>query len=151
MATASHNPAADGGYKVYWADGAQIVPPIDAKISAAIDDTCLPSEDDLADDDHPLIGRADDTVTDRYVDMAASVVRPDSPRRLSVVYTPLHGVGRDVLDAAFERAGFDPPTVVPVQADPDPDFPTVTFPNPEEPGAPLRRGDHGKSPSGATG
>jgi len=135
MATASHNPAADGGYKVYWGDGAQIVPPIDSKISAAIDDACLPSDDDLADDDHPLIGRADDTVTDRYVDVAASVVRPGGPRRLSVVYTPLHGVGRDVLEAAFERAGFDPPTVVPVQADPDPDFPTVAFPNPEEPGA----------------
>jgi len=135
MATASHNPAADGGYKVYWGDGAQIVPPIDAQISAAIDDACLPSDDDLAHDDHPLIGRADDTVTDRYVDVAASVVRPGGPRRLSVVYTPLHGVGRDVLDTAFERAGFDPPTVVPIQADPDGNFPTVAFPNPEEPGA----------------
>ncbi|MEE2768643.1 MAG: phospho-sugar mutase [Actinomycetota bacterium] len=134
MVTASHNPAADSGYKVYWGDGAQIVPPIDAQISASIGDH-PPAESDLADIGHPLIGRADDTLADQYRNMAASVVRPGGPRSLSVVYTPLHGVGRDLLTCTFEQAGFDPLTVVASQGDPDPDFPTLPFPNPEEPGA----------------
>ncbi|MBO2462901.1 phospho-sugar mutase [Actinomadura violacea] len=128
MVTASHNPPRDNGYKVYWADGAQIVPPRDAEISAAID----------------AVGRVDElplgtewTVhhdTRLYLD-AVSSLRLGDERDISIVYTPMHGVGRDVLLAAFERAGFPAPTVVPEQADPDPDFPTVAFPNPEEPGA----------------
>ncbi|MDL4814764.1 phospho-sugar mutase [Actinomadura opuntiae] len=128
MVTASHNPPRDNGYKVYWGDGAQIVPPRDAEISAAID----------------AVGRVDElplgsewTVhhdTRLYLD-AVSDLRLGDDRDISIVYTPMHGVGRDVLLAAFERAGFAAPVVVPEQADPDPDFPTVAFPNPEEPGA----------------
>ncbi|WP_131742002.1 phospho-sugar mutase [Actinomadura roseirufa] len=128
MVTASHNPPRDNGYKVYWADGAQIVPPADAEISAAID----------------AVGRVDRlplgdgwTVLDDltpYLDAVAGLRLGDA-RDISVVYTPLHGVGRDVFLRAFERAGFAAPAVVPEQAEPDPDFPTVTFPNPEEPGA----------------
>jgi phosphomannomutase len=72
-------------------------------------------------------------LVDSYLDAAAAVV--DRPGRLAVAYTPLHGVGRDVFLAAMRRAGFAAPTVVPEQAEPDPDFPTVAFPNPEEPGA----------------
>ncbi|HEY5248824.1 MAG TPA: phospho-sugar mutase, partial [Dermatophilaceae bacterium] len=66
---------------------------------------------------------------------ATAVVAPDSPRGLSVVHTAMHGVGSAVILAAFERAGFAAPIVVASQSEPDPDFPTVSFPNPEEPGA----------------
>ncbi|MGW3766404.1 phospho-sugar mutase [Actinomadura verrucosospora] len=128
MVTASHNPPRDNGYKVYWADGAQIVPPTDAEISAAID----------------AVGRVDELPLGEgwpvhegaglYLD-AVSSLRLGGDRDVSIVYTPLHGVGRDVLLAAFERAGFPAAAVVPEQAEPDPDFPTVDFPNPEEPGA----------------
>ena len=76
-----------------------------------------------------------DEVLEAYLDRVASLVDPASPRDLAIVYTPLHGVGRDVVLAAFDRAGFAAPTVVARQADPDPDFSTVSFPNPEEPGA----------------
>ncbi|TYB48250.1 phospho-sugar mutase [Actinomadura chibensis] len=130
MVTASHNPPRDNGYKVYWADGAQIAPPTDAEISAAID----------------AVGRVDELplgegwpvhdTTDLYLDAVSSLrLGFTGDSALSIVYTPLHGVGRDVLLAAFDRAGFPAPVVVPEQAEPDPDFPTVAFPNPEEPGA----------------
>ncbi|MFV2178487.1 phospho-sugar mutase [Actinomadura sp. LOL_016] len=128
MVTASHNPPRDNGYKVYWADGAQIVPPRDAEISAAID--AVGRVDEL-----PL--GSDWTVRDDlgpYLD-AVSGLRLGDDRDISIVYTPMHGVGRDVLLRAFAGAGFPEPAVVPEQADPDPDFPTVDFPNPEEPGA----------------
>ena len=135
MVTASHNPRTDNGYKVYWSDGAQIISPIDSEISALIDDAPLPTDDDLADADSPLITRAGQEEVVRYIDAATSVVQVDSPRGLSVVYTPLHGVGRDTMLGVFESAGFDEPLVVPEQGDPDPDFPTVEYPNPEVPGA----------------
>ena len=77
----------------------------------------------------------DHQVMDAYLARALTVVDPAGPRDLDVVYTPMHGVGRDILVAAFELAGFPTPTVVAEQAEPDPDFPTVAFPNPEEPGA----------------
>jgi len=131
MVTASHNPARDNGYKVYLGDGRQIVPPADADISAAIDRVGsiadLPRE--------AAWTRLDETIVDDYVERAASLVDPASPRDLRVVYTPLHGVGRRTFVTAFERAGLPRPVVVPAQAEPDPDFPTVSFPNPEEPGA----------------
>ena len=131
VVTASHNPPQDNGYKVYLGDGSQIVPPADADIAAAIDAV------------GPLAGvpRGDDwtvaggNIVEAYLDRIATLVPPDAPRELDVVYTPLHGVGRDLVLAAVERAGFAAPKVVPSQAEPDPDFPTVTFPNPEEPGA----------------
>src|ERR687896_1539840 len=130
MVTASHNPARDNGYKVYWGDGAQIVPPLDTRISAAID----------------AVGRVDelpigtgwtvlgDDIVEAYL-AALSRLPLGDDRDVAIAYTPLHGVGRDVVLRAFARAGFPPPTVVTEQAAPDPDFPTVAFPNPEEPGA----------------
>jgi phosphomannomutase len=132
MVTASHNPATDNGYKVYLGDGSQIVPPADALIAERIEAVRA-----LADVPRPESGwrTLGDDVLDAYLNRAASVVEEAGPRDLSVVYTPMHGVGRDTLLDAFERAGFPAPSVVPAQGAPDPDFPTVAFPNPEEPGA----------------
>jgi len=131
MVTASHNPPQDNGYKVYLGDGSQIVPPADAEISAAID-AIGPLESVPMGEEWETLG---EDVLDAYLDRVAGLVGADSPRDLSTVYTPLHGVGRDVVLAAFERAGFAPPYVVSEQGDPDPEFHTVAFPNPEEPGA----------------
>jgi len=132
MVTASHNPALDNGYKVYLGDGSQIVPPSDAGIAARI-----ALVDRVADVPRAECGwtTLNEDVLEAYLDAAAAVVAPDGPRELTVVHTSLHGVGNDVVVAAFARAGFGAPVVVPSQAEPDPEFPTVSFPNPEEPGA----------------
>lgn len=133
MVTASHNPPQDNGYKVYLGDGAQIVPPADTEISRSIDAVGLDVA--LLGVDSPLIARLDTTIIDRYLDDAARVrLSPHTPGAL-VVATALHGVGGELLGRAFERAGFARPEVVAAQQDPDADFPTVAFPNPEEPGA----------------
>ncbi|MDX3071991.1 phospho-sugar mutase [Streptomyces sp. MI02-7b] len=132
MVTASHNPPQDNGYKVYLGDGSQIVPPADSGIAAEIAAIGPLADVPLSDEGWQVFG---DEVVEAYLDRVASVVDRHSPRDLSVVYTPLHGVGRDTLTAAFARAGFAAPHVVAEQAEPDADFPTVAFPNPEEPGA----------------
>jgi phosphomannomutase len=131
VVTASHNPPQDNGYKVYLGDGSQIVPPADAEIAAAIA-AVGPLADVPRGDDWQTAG--DDLLT-AYLDRIAELVPADAPRDLNVAYTPLHGVGRLLVEGAVARAGFAVPAVVPSQADPDPDFPTVSFPNPEEPGA----------------
>ncbi|MFF4210079.1 phospho-sugar mutase [Streptomyces sp. NPDC001796] len=130
--TASHNPPRDNGYKVYLGDGSQIVPPADAGIAAEIDAITT-----LTDVPRPDAGWAtlDDSVLEAYLARTDAVLAADSPRIARTVYTAMHGVGKDVLLAAFARAGFPEPVLVAEQADPDPDFPTVAFPNPEEPGA----------------
>jgi phosphomannomutase len=134
MVTASHNPPADNGYKVYLGTGSQIVPPADVDISAAIDqiDPCTVV---LADEDHPLIQWLGDDWVQRYVRATPSVRRRPELTDVRVAYTAMHGVGGATLLAAFDAAGFPPPAVVEAQQDPDPAFPTVAFPNPEEPGA----------------
>jgi phosphomannomutase len=130
--TASHNPPQDNGYKVYLGDGAQIVPPADSEIAARIAAAPPAASVPL----HPVDASVGDDVVAAYVDDAVRTALHTSDRRdVSIVYTPLHGVGRDVVLAAFSRAGFAAPSVVGPQAEPDPDFPTVAFPNPEEPGA----------------
>jgi phosphomannomutase len=131
MVTASHNPPQDNGYKVYLGDGAQIAPPVDAEVSAAIDAVPSLAEVVLGEEWVTL----DDELADEYVDRVAALPRPGGPRDLRIVYTPLHGVGGEVTAAVLERAGFGRPVPVGPQAEPDPDFPTVAFPNPEEPGA----------------
>ncbi|NUS74655.1 MAG: phospho-sugar mutase [Streptomyces sp.] len=130
--TASHNPPRDNGYKVYLGDGSQIVPPADAEIAAEID--AIASLNDVP---RPETGweTLDDAVLDAYLARTDAVLAQDSPRTARTVYTAMHGVGKDVLLAAFARAGFPAPELVAEQAEPDPDFPTVAFPNPEEPGA----------------
>ena len=135
MVTASHNPAEDSGYKVYWEDGAQIVSPIDLKIAQRIDFKNTPSEEALADYEDVNILKDDNGSIQKYVDFASSSVSPESKREIKQIYTPLHGVGKEVFVDVFQKAGFENPTVVKSQAEPDPDFPTVSFPNPEEEGA----------------
>lgn len=139
MVTASHNPAPDNGYKVYLGGraepgpgrGAQIVPPADAAIAAAIAAAPPAADVPRAEAGWTVLGEG---VVEDYVARAAGGAAP-GPRDLRVVLTPLHGVGGEVALAALGRAGFADVLVVPAQAAPDPDFPTVAFPNPEEPGA----------------
>ena len=182
MITASHNPPQDNGYKVYWHDGAQIIPPHDRKIeqtrhrigllpqdygydtdfvsaSTGRTDTLAPTSEQVQDDVSAganfcqVISAADEI--DEYVRVAATQIKslferspvefgtPDASAderasgstNLRVVYTPLHGVGKAALLRLFEELEMPKPIVVPEQAEPDGDFPTVQFPNPEEPGA----------------
>jgi phosphomannomutase len=136
MVTASHNPPEDNGYKVYLDDGRQLVPPADALIEAAIGRAGPARE----------LPRSDEWVTlgdDVEADYVAAVVRAVEPARvpemvragITVGYTALHGVGADTTRAVFAAAGVAPPVSVAEQDRPDPRFPTVAFPNPEEPGA----------------
>ncbi|MFC4560759.1 phospho-sugar mutase [Nocardiopsis mangrovi] len=135
MVTASHNPPRDNGYKVYVGGsgpdaGSQIVPPADTEISAAIDAAGPVDRMPLGTDWEVLDGRA----VDDYLG-AICALPTGRHRDVEITYTPLHGVGARTLLQAFAWAGFPAPRVVMEQADPDPDFPTVEFPNPEEPGA----------------
>jgi len=135
MVTASHNPPQDNGYKVYLGgvvDGinynaSQIVSPADEQISAHI-----------ARMNHKLVRGSEwtvlnDDVLDRYVARTALV----APKvyEVKAVYTAMHGVGTETVEKVFAKAGYADPILVKAQTDPDPDFPTVAFPNPEEPGA----------------
>ncbi|MDP9430744.1 MAG: phospho-sugar mutase, partial [Actinomycetota bacterium] len=134
MVTASHNPPDDNGYKVYLGDGAQLVPPADREIEAAIA-AVGPAREVATSDDWLTLG--DDVETD-YVDAVVHALEPSrvpDRDRLVVAYTAMHGVGAPTTRAVFAAAGFAPPQSVPEQDEPDPAFPTVAFPNPEEPGA----------------
>ncbi len=130
MVTASHNPPQDNGYKVYVGDGAQIAPPTDAEIESAIR-AVGPSRAIAMSDAYSVL---DESIVDAYVQAIAGLVAP-GPRDLRIVHTAMHGVGTEVLTRVFSVAGFAPLAKVAQQAAPDPDFPTVSFPNPEEPGA----------------
>ncbi|MET0640925.1 MAG: phospho-sugar mutase [Jiangellaceae bacterium] len=132
VVTASHNPPQDNGYKVFLGDGSQIVAPADVEISAEIEAVGTVESIPRAEFGWETL---DDTVVDAYVQRVASVALPDGPRDLRIVYTPLHGCGGDVMRRAMQATGFPAPEAVSEQAAPDPDFPTVAFPNPEEPGA----------------
>jgi phosphomannomutase len=137
MITASHNPAADNGYKLYLSDGAQVIPPVDAEVEARIADLGPLSQILVADPGSPLITRHGDEIAKAYLDAVVAVAVGSGVERpeLNVVYTPMHGVAGDLMLRAMAQAGFAAPHVVAAQARPDPDFPTVAFPNPEEPGA----------------
>ena len=138
MITASHNPATDNGYKLYLSDGAQVIPPVDAEIESRIASLGPLADIPLARLDDPLVVRHDDDVAAAYLDAVAGGPRAEASRPgpdLTIVYTPLHGVAGDLMLRAIRRAGFAAPHVVAAQGTPDPDFPTVAFPNPEEPGA----------------
>lgn len=134
MVTASHNPPADNGYKVYLDSGAQIVPPDDVAIAAAIA-VVDPTTVALAPADHPLIVRLDSSPLDDYLAWVGSTRLTSGSISVPFAYTPLHGVGGEVALRAFSRAKIATPAVVESQFVPDADFPTVDFPNPEETGA----------------
>ena len=130
MVTASHNPPEDNGYKVYLGDGSQIVTPADAAISAAI--AAVGAMDSIPrSDDYRIL---DGSLLDSYVARAVSLLG-GGPRGVSAVYTAMHGVGGQVFIRAARQAGFPEQAKVAAQFDQDGRFPTVSFPNPEEPGA----------------
>ncbi len=130
MVTASHNPPQDNGYKVYLGDGSQIVPPADIEIAERI--AAVGRLDAVPRGDGGRVLGED--VVDSYLDRVAALAG-DGPRDLRIVYTPLHGVGGVPVTQVLETAGFPEPSVVAQQEEPDGAFPTVAFPNPEEPGA----------------
>lgn len=125
--TASHNPASDNGYKVYFEGGIQIVSPTDREIEAAIDEA--PPADRIA--RRPVAPSGGELVR-RYIARAATVRRGSGSVRVAL--TPLHGVGGATAVRVLGLAGFDDVHTVASQFEPDPDFPTTPFPNPEEPG-----------------
>ena len=135
MVTASHNPRGDNGYKVYLGGtvsgiefrGSQIISPVDKEISREIS---LVSGDQPRAENWTVL---DDDVLDAYVQHTALLGKNKTP--ISAVYTAMHGVGRETAEKVFAAAGYAPLIQVSEQADPNPDFPTVAFPNPEEPGA----------------
>ncbi|GAB6901411.1 phospho-sugar mutase [Kineosporia succinea] len=140
MVTASHNPPQDNGYKVYLGgradsspgSGAQIVPPMDDHIAHQIAAAPPAIDVPMATDGWEHIGPE---IVDEYLASLVRVVTPGAARDIDIVLTPMHGVGGGTAVKAFAAAGFPAPHLVREQAEPDPDFPTVSFPNPEEPGA----------------
>ena len=137
MVTASHNPPQDNGYKVYLGGtvdgidyrGSQIVSPTDTSIAQKIDEiTSLKSQPRST--EWTVLG---EEVIEKYIKQTASLA--SNPGTLRIVYSAMHGVGTETLQRVFHKAGFLSPILVESQALPDPDFPTVAFPNPEEPGA----------------
>lgn len=138
MVTASHNPPSDNGYKVYLGTGAQIVPPVDTEIAAAID-ALEPTQILLSSVDDPSIVHLDESAIDDYVRFVPTVALVPRSRLagvdVTVAYTALHGVGGDVVRRVLESHGGLRLAVVESQQRPDGTFPGVPFPNPEEPGA----------------
>ena len=146
MITASHNPKDDNGYKVYWENGAQIIPPHDKGIAASIEANIEPlkeSWDEKAVERSMRIEGSFGFVHDAYFNAIVAAADPkgllQSPESRSVpefAYTAMHGVGLRYMESALKALGIEQSmTVVEEQAKPDPDFPTVKFPNPEEKGA----------------
>jgi phosphomannomutase len=134
MVTASHNPPQDNGYKVYLGDGSQIIPPADAEIAAHIDRVAasmLISDIPVGDEWVTL----NDDVTNAYITATAQLIENPPATHARVVYSAMHGVGGRIMNRVCAKAAFPVPAPVDLQFDPDPDFPTVAFPNPEEPGA----------------
>jgi phosphomannomutase len=139
MITASHNPPQDNGYKLYWDDGAQIIPPVDIAVSTELlkihSTASIPSVDEK---DARLDGRLVPVpldVQEQYFDAVSRLRVYDQETNLSIVYSAMHGVGRASVERVLTTHGYQSVHCVAEQADPDPDFPTVAFPNPEEPGA----------------
>ena len=138
VVTASHNPPQDNGYKVYGPDAIQIVPPADAEIANLVERAPAATDVPRVGDpwSHDLVEELGPFARGRYLDQVEELVVADADRgRLRIVHTSLHGVGGGVVLDALTRIGVDDVAVVPAQHEPDGRFPTVRFPNPEEPGA----------------
>lgn len=133
VVTASHNPADDNGYKVYLGDGSQIIPPTDTEMAERI--AAQPIESLAALPRSPDYRCVGDELLATYVAHAATLVPAGMPRDVAWVHTAMHGVGAAPMRRLAKAAAFPPPHEVAAQAGPDPNFPTVSFPNPEEPGA----------------
>ncbi|MBL8922150.1 MAG: phospho-sugar mutase [Myxococcaceae bacterium] len=139
MVTASHNPPEYNGYKVYWGNGAQIIPPHDTGIAKAIDAVGAAKDVELMNEDEArrkaLFHDVKDAVTRAYLDAILALRPTRQTAGLSTVYTAMHGVGGALVLQVMKEAGFTAVTPVPEQQEPDGRFPTVRFPNPEEKGA----------------
>ena len=133
VVTASHNPPEYNGYKVYWSNGAQIISPIDKEIKEVIDKTTDIGAINRQLNEELLVDIEDFRA--KYIDDVVALSVSNEEKDLSIIYTPLHGVGAGILTEVFKRAGFKHLHTVPAQTEPDPDFSTVKFPNPEEEGA----------------
>lgn len=137
--TASHNPPGDNGYKVYGGNAAQIIPPVDEQIARHIEEAApaveIPRQDRVFSGGSERAEPVPDGLFDVYWEEVSGARLRKEGSSLSIVYTPIHGVGGKHLRALFDRAGHDRLAVVKEQAEPDGNFPTVPFPNPEEPGA----------------
>jgi len=144
MITASHNPPKYNGYKVYWDDGAQIVPPVDKDITAKV--RAIESFKEIKEISEEeakqkgLLTIIGTEMDDKYLDvLKKSILNPEVVRKngkdLKIVYTPLHGTGNTVVEKLLKDIGFENVYVVPEQKDPDGGFPTVDYPNPEDPKA----------------
>jgi phosphomannomutase len=134
MVTASHNPRDDNGYKVYARGGALLTSPLDEQIAATMRTLPLLSDLDLVPEADSRLIPGPEHLVDDYIEAAVSTLDLTSSRSAQVVHTALHGVGTESITLGFAAAGFAAPITVPEQAEPDPDFPTAPFPNPEEPG-----------------
>ena len=144
MITASHNPPKYNGYKVYWEDGAQIVPPNDKDIITEVrsikdySEIKTISEEDAR--EKGLYKEIGKEIDDRYIEeLKKCVLNPDvikeQGKHLKIVYTPLHGAGNEMVQRILKELGFENVYVVPEQEKPDGNFPTVSYPNPEDPKA----------------
>ncbi|XP_006876270.1 PREDICTED: phosphoglucomutase-2-like [Chrysochloris asiatica] len=137
MITASHNPKQDNGYKVYWDNGAQIISPHDKGISQAIEENLEPwpkAWEDSSIDNSVFLHKPGFINKDYFEDLKKYCFHRSVNRKtkMKFVHTSVHGVGHDFVQSAFRAFSFVPPDAVPEQKDPDPEFPTVTYPNPEE-------------------
>jgi phosphomannomutase len=140
MITASHNPAEDNGYKVYFGgedEGSQIIPPVDTDIEAHIQRVAHTETWSSIPRSTDLVSVIEGDIVEKYLAATLNSLQITVPMETApiVVYTAMHGVGGETFLAAMGIAGFREPHVVEQQFDPDPDFPTVAFPNPEEKGA----------------
>ncbi|KAJ8281327.1 hypothetical protein GJAV_G00066240 [Gymnothorax javanicus] len=138
MVTASHNPKQDNGYKVYWENGAQIISPHDKGIAGAIEKNLEPWPESWQEEqvrENPLVKDPLQNIHREYFQAIQQVCfhrNMNKSSEVKFVHTSVHGVGHTFVQSAFEAFDLHPPFAVPEQKDPDPEFPTVKYPNPEE-------------------